>query len=66
MSGKAPLKSSYETDEKAAWCEEEVRLKMKGLAVIAVCAAIVGLIVAVVLATWIKKQDQGTDRTMNE
>ena len=35
---------------------------MKGIAVIAVCAAIVGLIVAVVLATWIKKQDQGTDR----
>ena len=35
---------------------------MKSLAVIAVCAAIVGLIVAVVLATWIKKQDQGTDR----
>ncbi|MGX8774714.1 MAG: sodium/proton-translocating pyrophosphatase, partial [Bacillota bacterium] len=35
---------------------------MKGIAVVAVCAAIVGLIVAVVLATWIKKQDQGTDR----
>ena len=35
---------------------------MKGIAVIAVCAAIVGLIVAVVLATWIKKQDEGTDR----
>jgi len=35
---------------------------MKAIAGIAVCAAIVGLIVAIVLATWIKKQDQGTDR----
>ena len=35
---------------------------MKGIAVIAVCAAIVGLVVAVVLATWIKKQSEGTDR----
>ena len=31
---------------------------MKALALIAVCAAIVGLVVAVVLATWIKKQDR--------
>ena len=35
---------------------------MKAIAVIAVCAAIVGLVVAVVLASWIKKQSQGTDR----
>ena len=35
---------------------------MKGLAVIAVCAAIVGLVVAVALAMWIKNRDQGTDR----
>ena len=35
---------------------------MEGLAVIAVCAAIVGLVVALVLAMWIKKADQGTDR----
>ena len=35
---------------------------MNGIAVIAVCAAIVGLIVAVCLAAWIKKQDQGNDR----
>lgn len=35
---------------------------MKGIAVIAVAAAIVGLIVALILAAWIKKSDQGTDR----
>ena len=35
---------------------------MKGIAVIAVAAAIVGLIVALILASWIKKSDQGTDR----
>ena len=37
-------------------------IEMEGLAVIAVCAAIVGLVVALVLAMWIKKADQGTDR----
>lgn len=36
--------------------------KMKALAVIAVCAAIFGLIVAFILARWIKNSDQGTDR----
>lgn len=35
---------------------------MKGIAVVAVAAAIVGLIVALILAAWIKKSDQGTDR----
>ena len=35
---------------------------MKALAVIAVCAAIVGLVVALILAMWIKNSDQGTDR----
>ncbi|MDD4199808.1 MAG: sodium-translocating pyrophosphatase [Eubacteriales bacterium] len=35
---------------------------MKALAVIAVCAAIFGLIVAFILARWIKNSDQGTDR----
>ncbi len=35
---------------------------MKGIAVIAVCAAIVGLLVAAILAAWIKKSDEGTDR----
>ncbi|MCQ2545140.1 MAG: sodium-translocating pyrophosphatase [Clostridia bacterium] len=35
---------------------------MKALAVIAVCAAIVGLVVALILAMWIKNSEQGTDR----
>ena len=35
---------------------------MKSIAVIAVAAAVVGLLVAVILAAWIKKSDQGTDR----
>ncbi|MDO4176223.1 MAG: sodium-translocating pyrophosphatase [Bacillota bacterium] len=35
---------------------------MKALAVVAVCAAIVGLVVALILAMWIKNSDQGTDR----
>ncbi|MDO4834008.1 MAG: sodium-translocating pyrophosphatase [Bacillota bacterium] len=35
---------------------------MKVLAVIAVCAAVVGLVVALILAMWIKGSDQGTDR----
>lgn len=35
---------------------------MDVLAIIAVCAAIIGLIVAVALAMWIKNQPEGTDR----
>ncbi|NLD18850.1 MAG: sodium-translocating pyrophosphatase, partial [Clostridiales bacterium] len=35
---------------------------MNVLAIVAVCAAIVGLLVAVFLATWIKKAPEGTDR----
>ncbi len=35
---------------------------MKALALIAVCAAVVGLVVALILAMWIKNSDQGTDR----
>ena len=35
---------------------------MKGIAIIAVAAAVVGLVVAVILAAWIKKSGQGSDR----
>ena len=35
---------------------------MKALALIAVCAAVIGLVVAFSLAMWIKKAPQGTDR----
>ena len=35
---------------------------MKLFALIAVCAAVIGLIVALILATWIKKAPQGSDR----
>ena len=35
---------------------------MKVIAVIAVLAAILGLVVALVLATWIKKSSEGNDR----
>ena len=35
---------------------------MDVLAIIAVCAAIIGLIVAVALAMWIKNQPEGTDK----
>ena len=35
---------------------------MKALALVAVCAAVIGLVVALILASWIKKSDQGTDR----
>ena len=35
---------------------------MKLIALIAVCAAVIGLIVAVTLATWIRKAPAGNDR----
>ena len=35
---------------------------MNGLAIIAVVAAIIGLVVAVGLASWISKADEGNDR----
>ncbi len=35
---------------------------MNGLAIIAVAAAIIGLVVAVGLASWISKADEGNDR----
>ena len=41
--------------------EREV-LSMNGLAIIAVVAAIIGLVVAVGLASWISKADEGNDR----
>ncbi|MBQ9707624.1 MAG: sodium/proton-translocating pyrophosphatase, partial [Firmicutes bacterium] len=35
---------------------------MNTLAIIAVCAAIIGLVVAVCLASWIRKSPEGNDR----
>ena len=37
-------------------------INMKSLALIAVCAAVIGLIVAVSMAMWIKKSPEGNDR----
>ena len=51
----APLKQVQKS-------EREVSLVMNVLALITVCAAIVGLIVAFSLAAWVKKAPQGNEK----